>query len=103
MRLLNAKTLSLQEFHPGQEPEYAILSHTWDAKEITYEDIAANGGCLPDTPAASKIRSFCKEASLEKFRVFPEKPVSWVWVDTCCINKSSSAELQEAINSMFSW
>jgi hypothetical protein len=29
--------------------------------------------------------------------------VSWVWVDTCCINKSSSSELQEAINSMFSW
>lgn len=28
---------------------------------------------------------------------------SWVWVDTCCINKSSSAELQEAINSMFNW
>ena len=103
MRLLNANTLRLQEFHPGQELEYAILSHTWGAKEITYEDIAANGGCLPDTLAASKIRNFCKEASLEKFRVFPEKSVSWVWVDTCCINKSSSAELQEAINSMFSW
>ncbi len=27
--------------------------------------------------------------------------INWVWVDTCCINKSSSAELSEAINSMF--
>lgn len=26
-----------------------------------------------------------------------------MWVDTCCIDKSSSAELSEAINSMFAW
>jgi hypothetical protein len=25
------------------------------------------------------------------------------WIDTCCIDKSSSAELSEAINSMFKW
>lgn len=29
--------------------------------------------------------------------------MGWVWVDTCCIDKTSSAELSEAINSMFSW
>jgi hypothetical protein len=27
----------------------------------------------------------------------------YIWVDTCCIDKSSSAELQEGINSMFRW
>jgi hypothetical protein len=27
----------------------------------------------------------------------------YFWVDTCCIDKSSSAELAEAINSMFRW
>jgi hypothetical protein len=27
----------------------------------------------------------------------------YIWVDTCCIDKSSSAELQEAINSMYHW
>ena len=27
----------------------------------------------------------------------------YVWVDTCCIDKRSSAELSEAINSMYSW
>jgi hypothetical protein len=25
------------------------------------------------------------------------------WIDSCCIDKSSSAELSEAINSMFEW
>lgn len=28
---------------------------------------------------------------------------SYVWVDTCCIDKTSNAELTEAINSMFGW
>jgi hypothetical protein len=26
-----------------------------------------------------------------------------VWIDTCCIDKSSSTELSESINSMFAW
>ncbi|KAK3672633.1 hypothetical protein LTR78_007445 [Recurvomyces mirabilis] len=30
-------------------------------------------------------------------------PIRWLWVDTCCINKDSAAELSEAINSMFDW
>lgn len=29
--------------------------------------------------------------------------IQYTWVDTCCIDKSSSAELSEAINSMFKW
>ena len=27
----------------------------------------------------------------------------WIWIDTCCIDKRSSAELSEAINSMYLW
>lgn len=27
----------------------------------------------------------------------------WIWIDTCCTDKSSSAELSEAVNSMFRW
>ena len=27
----------------------------------------------------------------------------YLWIDTCCIDKSSSAELSEAINSMYQW
>jgi hypothetical protein len=29
--------------------------------------------------------------------------VDYIWIDTCCIDKSSSAELSEAINSMYRW
>ncbi|KAJ5975266.1 hypothetical protein N7481_008973 [Penicillium waksmanii] len=42
-----------------------------------------------------KIQSFCKKARDDEFE--------FAWIDTCCINKDSSAELSEAINSMFQW
>lgn len=29
--------------------------------------------------------------------------VEWLWIDTCCINQDSEAELSEAVNSMFKW
>lgn len=31
------------------------------------------------------------------------KGLSYLWVDTCCIDKTSSSELTEAINSMYRW
>ena len=42
-----------------------------------------------------KIRLCADEAKKNKLEYF--------WVDTCCINKQSSAELSEAINSMYNW
>jgi hypothetical protein len=29
--------------------------------------------------------------------------LEYIWIDTCCTDKKSSAELSEAIKSMFSW
>ncbi|OBZ78135.1 hypothetical protein A0H81_02776 [Grifola frondosa] len=43
----------------------------------------------------SKLRKCCEKVLQEDF--------DWVWIDTCCIDKTSSSELSEAINSMFSW
>jgi hypothetical protein len=42
-----------------------------------------------------KIIAICDLARKDGYR--------HAWVDTCCIDKSSSAELSEAINSMFTW
>jgi len=48
-----------------------------------------------------------KKAGYEKIQFCGEQArrdgLQYFWVDTCCINKSSSAELTEAINSMFRW
>ncbi|KAH7309235.1 hypothetical protein BKA65DRAFT_414699 [Rhexocercosporidium sp. MPI-PUGE-AT-0058] len=45
--------------------------------------------------AWAKVLGCCKIA--EQFNI------SYVWIDTCCIDKDSSSELSESINSMFAW
>ena len=42
-----------------------------------------------------KILGSCEQAKKDGY--------NWLWVDTCCIDKRSSAELSEAINSMYQW
>jgi hypothetical protein len=95
MRLINTKTLQLEEFFGDQIPEYAILSHTWGTPkdEVSFKDIDSN--ILSHKAGYQKIRYLCEQASKDQ--------LSWAWSDTCCINKDSSAELSEAINSMFQW
>ncbi|KAJ1322991.1 HET domain-containing protein [Microdochium nivale] len=46
-------------------------------------------------PGHAKIAACCRQAKAEGF--------DYVWIDTCCIDKRSSAELSEAINTMFRW
>lgn len=95
MWLLCAKTQKLHEFIADEIPPYAALSHTWEADEITFEDIK-HGQSYPTSKAGwAKVIKCCQQAI--------EDGIEFVWIDTCCINKSSSAELQEAINSMFKW
>ncbi|KAI0376938.1 HET-domain-containing protein [Hypomontagnella monticulosa] len=95
MRLLNAKTKKVREFLGVEVPPYAILSHTWGANEVTFADIQGTWPSYRRRESWKKIEWCCREAL--------EDDLEYVWVDTCCIDKSSSAELQEAINSMFQW
>lgn len=94
MRLLNSKTLELKPVWKDI-PEYAILSHTWleQEEEPTCQDIKDKTGT--DKPEYIKIKNFCAQAAAEGY--------DYVWVDTCCIDKTNNVELQEAINSMFKW
>ncbi|GKT47601.1 vegetative incompatibility protein HET-E-1 [Colletotrichum spaethianum] len=94
MRLINAKTLQLQEFF-ADRPNYAILSHTWGVEEVTYQDMQADRALIQHKTGWKKIEGCCALALRCGF--------NWVWIDTCCIDKTSSAELSEAINSMFQW
>lgn len=96
MRLLNIETLELEHFIKNI-PQYAILSHTWDDDEILYEDVRQGRSHLLNTNKSGllKILDSCKRAA--------EDNLKYIWIDTCCIDKQSSAELSEAINSMFEW
>jgi hypothetical protein len=98
MRLLqlhDTDQFSLVEFIDDDVPQYAILSHTWgpDREEVTFEDMVKGTGM--SKAGYAKIRFCAKQAALDNLQYF--------WVDTCCIDKSNSAELSESINSMFRW
>ncbi|KUJ11110.1 HET-domain-containing protein, partial [Mollisia scopiformis] len=95
MRLLNAKTLLLKDF-VGDEavPRYAILSHTWGTDELSLQEWNEETSKKAKT-GYTKIKYCCDQALSDG--------IEWAWIDTCCIDKSSSAELSEAINSMFRW
>jgi len=93
MRLLNAHTLELKTF-VDHIPPYAILSHCWEDEEVVFSDLA-------DLEQAKKKKGFAKIEQTCKLAI--EDGLCYVWIDTCCIDKSSSAELSEAINSMFAW
>jgi hypothetical protein len=113
MRLLNTHTLEFREFFSiGRfDPRYAFLSHRWGDDEVSYEDYIT--GKKRYSVGFRKIVDFCNLAR--------SRGLDWAWVrivmpsgaghhanvteqvDTCCIDKRSSAELTEAINSMFKW
>lgn len=92
MRLLNVYTKQLEEF-PDNVPKYAILSHTWGQDEVVFQDLS--NPSHKQKSGYAKIEGCCRQAIDDRY--------NYVWVDTCCIDKSSSTELSEAINSMFKW
>ena len=132
MRFLDTTTGQFVEADP-RCTEYSILSHTWNRNgEQTFEDLKkiqeryaqpdrspdgelyvlmsnyftddflAQRNCIDldfsiwdDCDLSPKIRDACAVARANGFGL--------MWIDSCCIDKSSSAELSEAINSMYAW
>jgi hypothetical protein len=89
----NDGEFSLTTFAGDDIPSYAILSHRWEAEEVTFKDLADSTG--KNKAGYGKIQ-FCGEQARRD-------GLQYFWVDTCCIDKSNSTELAEAINSMFRW
>ncbi|TVY55124.1 Vegetative incompatibility protein HET-E-1 [Lachnellula cervina] len=93
MRLLKTDTIDLLLGHEEQPLKYAIFSHTWGKDEVIFSDLV--NGNPESKPAYSKVKFACRQAAADDY--------SCIWIDNCCIDKSSSAELSEAINSMYVW
>jgi len=96
MRLSNVDTLDFAEFRDEDRPPYVVASHRWlSENEATFQDV--------------RDRRNTSGAGYQKVEAFAAyirgnlTPIKWLWIDTCCINKDSAAELSEAINSMFEW
>ena len=93
MRLLRTGTTELAEFGGNQVPRYAILSHTWGEEEVTLQHMKTNEAM--NLKGYEKVKMACSIAKRDGFE--------YIWIDTCCIDKTSSAELSEALNSMYHW
>ncbi|KAF7511881.1 hypothetical protein GJ744_003114 [Endocarpon pusillum] len=99
MRLLQAKpdgNFSLASFNNSSLiPKYTILSHTWevDDEEITLQDIMSGDATITKKSGYRKIRFCCDQTRKDGFNYF--------WVDSCCIDQRSSAEVSRLVNSMF--
>ncbi|CAI6092175.1 unnamed protein product [Clonostachys chloroleuca] len=99
MRLLqrdDAGNYSLtQNLAHKDAPPYAILSHTWGLDEVVFADIE------------KPLRDWQHKSGYEKINFCANQArhdgLAYFWVDTCCIDKSDSIELQTAVNSMFRW
>lgn len=94
MRLLHTGKFALEEFFDSQLPPYCILSHRWGDDEILYADVKGLHW-KPESQSYRKVVGACQLAAARGFK--------WIWIDTCCIDKNSSTELTEAINSMFNY
>ena len=108
MRLINTSTLEQKDFF--DPPFYAILSHRWGEQEVSYEDYA-----LVHDATMEPMRELLKARVVQTKQKSGYRKIidcceftrsqghSYVWIDTCCIDKRSSAELSESINSMYKW
>lgn len=96
MRLLNVYNLKFAEFRDDERPDYVAASHRWlNGHEATFQDV--RDGRNTNGKGYEKVEAFAKYVRENA------TAIEWMWIDTCCINKDSAAELTEAINSMFEW
>ncbi|KAJ4305832.1 hypothetical protein N0V90_001364 [Kalmusia sp. IMI 367209] len=149
MRLIDVDSLEIKTFSEQNVPTYAILSHTWGADEVTFQDMCmitrlrcisqtfssqgtsssqngdmsgngqsaamlaamemlvrgdwSAGMVIPDTSEEALMKREGYRKILCSAREAKQLGYQWIWIDTCCIDKTSSAELQESINSMYRW
>ncbi|KAK5166612.1 uncharacterized protein LTR77_008155 [Saxophila tyrrhenica] len=124
MRLINLYTYEFRSFYGSEIPQYAILSHCWSAHEISYDKFwrqkasfvefcqhvrrLTGSRAVHSSTGCEKIVGFCQYARSRPARAWNESEMDtretwleWGWVDTCCIDVRSSAELSEAIQSMY--
>jgi hypothetical protein len=102
MRLINTSTykfaIDTVSLAAGAR-DYAIVSHTWGSGEISFQELLAIEQDATHRSATKagylKVRGACDKARSAGH--------DHIWIDTCCIDKTSSTELSEAINSMYRW
>ncbi|KAM3420458.1 hypothetical protein BST61_g3728 [Cercospora zeina] len=95
MRLIHTTFIAFCEFEGAQIPDYAVISHRWASDEISCQ-------IFQDTAVEDRVGSGWAKI-IEGCRMARSRKIRWLWIDTCCIDKRSSAELTESVNAMFKY
>ncbi|KAF7532065.1 hypothetical protein G7054_g8298 [Neopestalotiopsis clavispora] len=104
MRVVDVESLAVVEIDETTTP-YAILSHRWEeGQEVSLSEmkppvqrsVTRKSGYRKIKKACAFTLKMSREHDLQDL-------LRYIWIDTCCIDKTSSAELSEAINSMYRW
>ncbi|PPQ64874.1 hypothetical protein CVT26_002592 [Gymnopilus dilepis] len=132
MRLMNREDIRryIAERTDNNSPEarkalaYAIFSHRWSENEPTFHEVSAMCEQSADASTAKEptwldqVRQYIYppgppppvrplSTGVKKLKEFCKLALAhgceWAWSDTCCIDKDSSTELEEAIKAMFKW
>ncbi|KAK3698949.1 hypothetical protein LTR37_016736 [Vermiconidia calcicola] len=101
MRLLHTSEFVLEEFIGSNIPKYAVISHRWGDDEASYRRFEKGLKTIRSSQYQNASSGWDK--IIAACRIARSRGLDWLWIDTCCIDKKSSAELSEAINSMFNW
>ncbi|KAF2232146.1 hypothetical protein EV356DRAFT_505539 [Viridothelium virens] len=101
--VVNSRILKLEWVPDERVQKYAILSHRWrteQGQEVTYTDSQVY-------PWRWRHKVWMKKLGAAKLSLASKQActdgLDYIWIDTCCIDKSSSQELQESLESMYNW
>jgi hypothetical protein len=110
INLIDTSARCLETFLTLDNVKYAIISHTWGDGELNYSDWVVlfpsshHDVTCEHERTPERIAEIKRKASLPKIEGAIAQAIkdgySYLWIDTVCINKDSSAALTEAINSM---
>ena len=99
--LLNVHNLQVEEFTESLPP-YAILSHRCGTDETSMKRFLSG----EDSASAGyqKILRFCscvKSLDISSLNIDSGAPMNWVWVDACCLDRTSATSLTEVFNGFY--
>ncbi|KAK2742724.1 het and ankyrin domain protein [Colletotrichum kahawae] len=92
MRLLHCLQQKIYHFTYPPSVQYAIFSHTWSSPH--------DDEWLSYTPAGQRSHSTKQDIIRRVCNLALSHNLQYVWIDEACIDKSSSADVSETINSL---
>lgn len=105
--LVTDEVVDNPNIYSGSSHQIAAITHRWGPNEVTYKDLVRLEQInvvlkeLDRKPKSTQISPMSPK--LAKIREELMDTVRYIWMDTLCIDKTSSVELDMSIRSMYRW